>query len=59
VIINRLHGGKIGQNSQQAAATLGQPEARFVLQGRDEARGCFNGQEQTLKYGHSAPQLLA
>jgi len=58
VIINRLHPGQIGLNSQQAAATLGQPDARFVLQGRDEARGCFNGQEKTLKYGRSAPKLL-
>jgi phosphoserine phosphatase len=59
VIINRLHKGQIGENSQQAAATLGQPDARFVLQGRDEARGCFNGLEQTLQYGASTPLLLA
>ena len=59
VIINRLHTGQIGANSQQAAATLGQPNARFLLQGRDENTGRFNGQEATLKYGQTEARLLA
>ncbi|MES2944777.1 MAG: HAD family hydrolase [Pseudomonadota bacterium] len=59
VIINRLQGGVIGQNSLQAAATLGQPNPRFVLQGRDEHTGCFNADEKTLKYGQSEARLLA
>jgi phosphoserine phosphatase len=59
VIINRLQGGVIGQNSQQAAANLGQPNPRFVLQGRDEHTGCFNADEKTLKYGQSEARLLA
>ena len=59
VIINRLQAGVIGQNSRQAVATLGQPNARFLLQGRDEHTGCFNADERTLKYGQTEAQLLA
>jgi phosphoserine phosphatase len=59
VIINRLQKGMIGDNSQQAAASLGKPDARFLLQGRDEHAGCFNADEKTLKYGQSQARLLA
>ncbi|MPQ67273.1 MULTISPECIES: haloacid dehalogenase-like hydrolase [unclassified Pseudomonas] len=59
VIINRQQKGLIGENSQQAAATLGRSDARFVLQGRDEHTGCFNADEKTLRYGHTEARLLA
>jgi len=59
VIINRQQKGVIGQNSQQAAATLGSSDARFVLQGRDEHTGCFNADEKTLRYGQTEARLLA
>jgi len=59
VIINRQQKGVIGENSQQAAATLGCSDARFVLQGRDEHTGCFNADEKTLRYGQTEARLLA
>ncbi|WP_394787924.1 haloacid dehalogenase-like hydrolase [Rhodoferax sp.] len=59
VIINRQQKNVIGSNSQQAAATLGQPDARFLLQGRDEHTGCFNADEKTLRYGQTEARLLA
>jgi phosphoserine phosphatase len=59
LIVNRLGQGEIGRNSQHAAATLGQPEARFLLQGRNEHTGCFNGDEKTLRYGQAEARLLA
>jgi hypothetical protein len=59
LIVNRLGQGEIGRNSQHAAATLGQPEARFLLQGRNEHTGCFNGDEKTLRYGQAEVRLLA
>ncbi len=57
--INRLHAGAIGENCQKAAASLGQLQARFLLQGRDEHTGAFSADEKTLKYGHTEPRLLA
>ncbi|MEF9673208.1 hypothetical protein QNM99_17330 [Pseudomonas sp. PCH446] len=59
VIINRLQKGVMGDNSQQAVATLGRSDARFVLQGRDEHTGRFNADEKTLRYGHTEARLLA
>jgi len=59
VIVNRLKKGEIGERSKSAAEQLGQPNPRFVLQGRSEATGTFLPDEETLKYGKSSLQLLA
>jgi hypothetical protein len=58
VIVNRLKKGEIGERSKSAAARLGQPDPRFVLQGRMESTGTFLPDEKTLKYGKSELQLL-
>ncbi|MNN78772.1 hypothetical protein D3C81_1953570 [compost metagenome] len=51
--------GEIGADSQQAAAQLGKPDARFVLQGRDEHTGLMIPDEKSLKYGKDELKLLA
>lgn len=59
VIVNRLKKGEIGADSQRAAAELGEPEARFVLQGRDEHTGIMIPDEKSIKYGQHERKLLA
>jgi hypothetical protein len=59
VIVNRLKKGEIGALSAQAAASRGQPRARYLLQGRNEASGISMPDERSLKYGASEPRLLA
>lgn len=59
VIINRLKTGPIGKLSQQAAASIAQPAARFLLQGRDETTGLTLPDERSLKYGQSTLKLVA
>jgi hypothetical protein len=59
VIVNRLKKGEIGIDSQKAAAAIGQPDARFVLQGRDERTGIMIPDEKTVKYGQTEKRLLA
>ena len=59
IIVNRLKKGEIGIDSQKAAAAIGQTDARFVLQGRDERTGIMIPDEKTLKYGQAEKNLLA
>ena len=59
IIINRLKKGEIGLDSQKAAAAIGQADARFVLQGRDEHTGLMIPDEKTIKYGKGEKKLLA
>jgi len=59
IIVNRLKKGEIGADSQRAAALLGEPNARFVLQGRDEHTGIMIPDEKSIKYGQSERKLLA
>jgi len=59
LIVNRMKKGEIGADSQQAATQLGTPNARFVLQGRDEHTGLMIPDEKSLKYGKDELKLLA
>jgi hypothetical protein len=59
LIVNRMKKGEIGADSQLAAQQLGQAQARFILQGRDEATGLMLPDEKSLKYGKSERKLLA
>ncbi|MGQ5522731.1 hypothetical protein ACUHMQ_05650 [Chitinimonas sp. PSY-7] len=58
IIVNRLKGGEIGANSKKAADAIGQPHARFILQGRNEHTGVFMPDEKTLKFGKAETKLL-
>ncbi|WP_035054743.1 HAD family hydrolase [Andreprevotia chitinilytica] len=59
LIVNRMKKGEIGADSKKAAEELGQPNARFILQGRDEHTGLMLPDEKSLKYGKSERKLLA
>lgn len=59
VIVNRIKTGEIGLDSQKAAAVLGDPNARFILQGRNEQTGLMHPDEKSLKYGKTELKLLA
>ncbi|MDN0085669.1 HAD family hydrolase [Crenobacter sp. SG2305] len=59
VIVNRMKKGEIGADSKKAAEQLGDPKARFILQGRDEHTGLMMPDEKSLKYGKSERKLLA
>jgi phosphoserine phosphatase len=59
LVVNRLKKGEIGERSKSAAASIGQPGARFILQGRNEHTGVFLPDEKTLKYGKTETKLLA
>jgi phosphoserine phosphatase len=58
VIVNRLKGGHIGNLCRKAAASLGDPAARFVMQGRNEHTGIATADERSIKYGTTQRQLL-
>ena len=60
LIVNRLKGGKkIGALSAEAAATIGKPDAKVLLQGRNENTGLWMPSETMLKLGKDAPALIA
>ena len=59
VIVNRMKKGEIGADSKLAAEQLGNPNARFILQGRDEHTGLMIPDEKSVKYGKTERKLLA
>lgn len=59
IVINRMQNGEIGAVSKLAAALIGDPDARFVLQGRDEHTGQLHSDEKTMQYGNTESVLLA
>lgn len=60
LIVNRLKGGKkIGALAAEAAATIGKPNARVLLQGRNENTGLWMPTEYMLKLGRDTEALLA
>ena len=59
VIVNRIKKGEIGKDSQMAANGVGERNARFILQGRDENTGLMIPDEKSIKYGKSETKLLA
>jgi hypothetical protein len=59
VIVNRIKNGEIGIDSKLAADMLGDRNARFILQGRDENTGLMIPDEKSIKFGKSEKKLLA
>ena len=60
LVVNRLRSGKkIGALSAEAAATIGKPDARVLLQGRNENTGLWMPTEYMLKYGRDTEALIA
>lgn len=59
LVINRVKGGKIGQQAMKAAEQLGKTNPSVVLQGRDENTGMWIPNETTIKLGKTEPELLA
>lgn len=58
LMINRLSDDDLGKLSLSAIQTLGSPDAKFILQGRDENLGVFRPDEKTIKFGKYDPELL-
>ena len=59
LLVNRLKSGKFGKLCAEAAAAIGNPDAKFVLQGRNENLGLWNPSEQVIKLGKNTASLLA
>lgn len=59
LVVNRVKGGKIGQQAAKAAEQLGKNNPSVVLQGRDENTGMWIPTEQTIRLGKSVPQLIS
>ena len=58
LIINRLRGNDIGKMSKLAAESYGKPNARYLLQGRDDNKGVFVPSQQAYKLGSDTPKTL-
>lgn len=58
LIINRLRGSEIGQLSKKAVDTYGQPEAKYLLQGRDDNKGVFLPSQAHFKLGSEEARVL-
>lgn len=59
LVVNRVKGGKIGQEAAKGVEQLGKANPSVVLQGRDENTGMWLPTEYTIKLGKSEPQLVA
>ncbi|WP_182355609.1 haloacid dehalogenase-like hydrolase [Komagataeibacter europaeus] len=59
VIINRCLSGPIAALSRRAAQEYPVRQPRFVLQGRNENTGEWRPDPATIRYGSTAPRLLA
>jgi len=59
LLVNRLKSGSFGKLCAEAAAAIGNPDAKFVLQGRNENLGLWNPSEEVIKLGKNTGALLA
>lgn len=59
VLINRYMDNATQNIVEQAIAQYGQPDAKFILQGRDENEGQLRPYQSTIPLGHSEPVLKA
>ncbi|EJL47290.1 MULTISPECIES: haloacid dehalogenase-like hydrolase [Bacillota] len=59
LVVNRVKGGKIGQQAAKAAEQLGKASPTVVLQGRDENTGMWIPSESTIRLGEKEPQLIS
>lgn len=58
LMINRLRADDFGRLGLEAVEQKGSPEARYILQGRDENIGQFRPSTATIKPGRAAPLEL-
>ena len=58
LIVNRIRKDDFKIISQMAADTIGQPDAKYVLQGRDENKGIFIPSESSILLGADEAKLL-
>jgi len=60
VIVNRLRSPKtiIGQKSKEAVDTYGKPDAKYLLQGRDDNKGVFVPSQLHFRLGSKEGQAL-
>jgi len=60
LIVNRLRSPKniIGQKSKEAVETYGKPDAKFLLQGRDDNKGVFVPSQLHYKLGSTEGKAL-
>lgn len=57
LIINRFKDGKIGELCTIAIDTMGKPDQRYFLQGRNNNTGEFIPSEKTILLGETAEKL--
>lgn len=57
LIINRCKGGKIGELCTKAIDTMGKPDQRYFLQGRNNNTGEFIPSEKTILLGENTEKL--
>lgn len=57
LIVNRVRKDAMLGLSREAAATIGTPTARYLLQGRDENAGTFRASEKSILLGKSIEEL--
>ena len=60
LVINRVRSlsDKITILAKEASETIGKPDARYVLQGRNENMGQFRPSESTIRYGKTEEELM-
>lgn len=58
LIVNRLKGKDIATLSKQAFETYGKPDAKILLQGRDDNTGKFVKSQAHIKFGAKEGQVL-
>lgn len=60
LIINRVRSlsDKITILAKEASETIGKPDARYILQGRNENMGQFRPFESTIRYGKAEAELM-
>ena len=60
LIVNRLrsHSTDIGKLSKQAAESYRKPEAKYLLQGRNDNTGLFVSSQASYPYGAEKPEIL-
>lgn len=59
LIVNRLKGGNIGSLCNKAVASHGKPDARFLLQGRNDAVGLWQPAQSSRQLNATENRLLA
>jgi hypothetical protein len=59
LIVNRLKGGNIGSLCRKAVESRGKPNARFLLQGRNDAIGLWQAAQSSWQLNEDEDRLLA